>query len=50
MLNILIPLSGMNTFETSPINAFPRILNEINGKLLVERAAKPLITLGLEKS
>lgn len=49
MLNILIPLSGMNTFETSPINAFPRILNEINGKLLVERAAKPLITLGLEK-
>lgn len=50
MLNILIPLSGKNTFETTSVNAFPRILNEIDGKLLIERAAEPFIKLDLEKS
>jgi dTDP-glucose pyrophosphorylase len=49
MLNILIPLSGKNTFKINKGNAFPRILNEINGKLLIERAAEPFVNLALDK-
>jgi len=49
MINILIPLSGKNTFETTSVNSFPRILNEIDGKLLIERSAKPFINLDLDK-
>lgn len=49
MINILIPLSGKNTFETTLVNSFPRILNEIDGKLLIERAAKPYLDLDLDK-
>jgi dTDP-glucose pyrophosphorylase len=49
MLNILIPLSGKNTFKVNKHNSFPRILNEIDGQLLIERAAKPFINLDVEK-
>ncbi len=49
MINILIPLSGKNTFRINKKNEFPRILNEIDGKLLIERAAKPFIGLNFEK-
>ncbi|MFS1977265.1 nuclear transport factor 2 family protein [Vibrio splendidus] len=45
MLNILIPLSGASTFDVSAENKFPRILSDINGKLLIERAAKPFLDL-----
>lgn len=50
MLNILIPLSGKNTFKVNKQNSFPRILNEIEGQLLIERAAKPFINLDIEKN
>lgn len=49
MINILIPLSGKNTFKVNELNSFPRILNEINGRLLIERAADPFTNLGLDK-
>lgn len=49
MLNILIPLAGKDTFKTSTNNSFPRILHEIDGKLLIERAAQPFIHLECEK-
>lgn len=49
MLNILIPLSGKNTFKVNKLNSFPRILNEIEGKLLIERAAEPFANLGMDK-
>lgn len=49
MINILIPLSGKNTFKINKQNSFPRILNEVNGKLLIEHAAEPYINIGLEK-
>ncbi|WP_163131640.1 hypothetical protein [Agarivorans sp. Alg241-V36] len=47
MLNILVPLSGASTFKVSKENKFPRILNDVNGKLLIERAAKPFLDLKL---
>lgn len=50
MINILIPMAGKKTFETSPNSPFPKILQDIEGKLLVERAAAPFIALGGEKS
>ena len=49
MLNVLIPLSGKNTFKINEGNSFPRILNEVNGKLLIERAAEPFVNLSLDK-
>ncbi|OMO31699.1 hypothetical protein BH582_12180 [Vibrio sp. 10N.222.47.A9] len=49
MLNILVPLSGAGSFSVSKENKFPRILNDINGKLLIERAAKPFLDLKLDK-
>lgn len=45
MLNILIPLSGESTFKVSKLNAFPRILTEVDGRLLIERAAEPFLNL-----
>ncbi|MFS1510722.1 MULTISPECIES: nuclear transport factor 2 family protein [unclassified Vibrio] len=45
MLNILIPLSGKSTFNVSKLNAFPRILTEVDGRLLIERAAEPFLKL-----
>lgn len=49
MLNVLIPLSGKNSFEVSSLNAFPRILTEVEGKLLIERAAEPFKQLEIRK-
>ncbi|MGF1839403.1 nuclear transport factor 2 family protein [Vibrio atlanticus] len=48
MINILVPLSGASTFKVSSENKYPRILNEIDGKLLIERAAKPFLELKQE--
>ena len=49
MINILIPLAGKNTFKTNQTNSFPKILNEVAGKLLVERAAAPFLNIDLPK-
>lgn len=49
MLNILIPLSGKSTFKVSKLNTFPRILTEVDGRLLIERAAEPFLNLNFEK-
>ena len=48
MLNILVPLSGGNTFEVSSENKYPKIFTDIDGKLLIERAAKPFLELNRE--
>jgi dTDP-glucose pyrophosphorylase len=48
MLNILIPLSGKSTFKVSKLNAFPRILTDVKGRLLIERAAEPFLNLNIE--
>lgn len=48
MINVLVPLSGASSFKVSSLNKFPRILNDINGKLLIERAAKPFLELKME--
>ncbi|MUK29464.1 hypothetical protein GNP44_05020 [Aliivibrio fischeri] len=45
MINILIPLAGKNTFKLNDSSAFPNILNDICGELLIERAAKPFTDL-----
>lgn len=47
--NILIPMAGKNTFDVSNSNAFPKVLNDINGKLLIERASEPFISIPYEK-
>lgn len=49
MINVLIPLAGKNTFETNASNAFPKILSDIGGELLIERAAKPFSNLEFAK-
>ncbi|WED22018.1 nuclear transport factor 2 family protein [Vibrio sp. JC009] len=49
MINILIPLSGKNTFKVNSVNSFPKFLSEVNGKLLIEHAAEPFTSLGMEK-
>ena len=49
MINILIPLAGKNTFKINEISTFPRVLNEVDGKLLIERAVEPFINLRMDK-
>ena len=49
-LNILIPLAGNRTFKKEEGSAFPKILNEVNGKLLLERAASPMLELPYQKN
>jgi dTDP-glucose pyrophosphorylase len=49
MINILIPLAGKNTFQTDCTNTFPKILTDVGGKLLIERAAAPFTNIGLDK-
>lgn len=49
MINILIPLAGKGTFETDQSNPFPKILADVGGKLLVERAVAPFVNLTIEK-
>lgn len=49
MINILIPLAGKNTFKTDIHNPFPKILSDVDGQLVIERAAKSLIDLNHKK-
>ncbi|EOD80108.1 hypothetical protein D515_00678 [Grimontia indica] len=49
MINILIPLAGKGTFETDQSIPFPKILADVGGKLLVERAAAPFVNLAADK-
>lgn len=49
MLNILIPMAGKGTFEVSSKRSFPKVLTDINGKLLIERASKSFINLEHDK-
>lgn len=48
-MNILIPLAGEKTFKTNDSNAFPKILTEVDGRLLIERAAEPYVALDMPK-
>jgi dTDP-glucose pyrophosphorylase len=50
MINILIPLAGKNTFKTDKNNAFPKILTDVGGKLLIERSSKPFTNISLQKN
>lgn len=49
MLNILIPMAGKSTFDTSDNNAFPKVLTDVNGKLLIERSSESFTSLPHEK-
>lgn len=49
MLNILIPLSGKSSFNVTKSKSFPKILTEVNGRLLIERAAEPFLNLNYNK-
>lgn len=49
MINILIPLAGKNTFKINQANSFPKILNDVGGKLLIERAAASFVNLNFSK-
>lgn len=49
MLNILIPMAGKSTFDTSYNNAFPKVLTDVNGKLLIERSSESFTSLPHEK-
>lgn len=48
MLNILVPLSGGESFKVSEEHKYPKILTDIDGQLLIERAAKPFLSLERE--
>lgn len=49
MLNILIPMAGKSTFDVTNINAFPKVLTDVNGKLLIERSSEPFTALEQNK-
>ncbi|WP_372768509.1 nuclear transport factor 2 family protein [Pseudoalteromonas sp.] len=48
-ISILIPMAGSSTFRTSDNVAFPKMLTDINGKLLLERAASQFTKIPTEK-
>lgn len=48
-LNILIPMAGKNTFNVTNNNAFPKVLTDVNGKLLIERSSESFTTLPYNK-
>ena len=48
-ITILVPMAGKDTFKTSKNHVFPKMLAQVNGKLLVERAAKAVLSLGFDK-
>lgn len=48
MINILIPLAGKNSFKINAGSSFPSVLHDIDGKLLIEHAAKPFLSLKLD--
>jgi len=47
--NILIPMAGKSTFDVTNNNDFPKVLTDVNGKLLIERSAEPFISLPYAK-
>lgn len=49
MLNILIPMAGKSTFDVTNNNAFPKVLTDVNGKLLIERSSEPFTSLKQNK-
>jgi len=49
MLNILIPMAGKSTFDVTKNNAFPKVLTDVNGKLLIERSSEPFTSLSQSK-
>lgn len=48
-INILIPMAGKKVFDVPTEDSFPRYLKNIDGKLLIERAAEPFIALKRDK-
>lgn len=48
-LNILIPMAGKSTFYVSNNNAFPKVLTDVNGKLLIERSSESFTSLPYRK-
>ncbi|WP_318498346.1 hypothetical protein [Photobacterium leiognathi] len=49
MLNILIPLAGKNTFRLDKDNNFPKLLTEIDDKLLIQHSIAPFLSLTIDK-
>ena len=48
-LNILIPMAGKSTFDVTNSNAFPKVLTDVNGKLLIERSSEAFTSLPYDK-
>jgi len=42
-------MAGTNTFDVSSDNNFPKILTDLNGKLLIERSSEPFTSLKYNK-
>lgn len=49
MFNILVPLAGKGTFKIEKNSVYPKILHDIDGRLLLERAAEPYVSLDAPK-
>lgn len=49
MLNILIPMAGKSTFDVTKNSGFPKVLTNVNGKLLVERSSEAFTSLPYDK-
>ena len=45
MLNIITPMVGEDLYETSSDNSFPKILNEVQGKTILEYSQQYLKTI-----
>ena len=45
MLNIITPMVGEDLYETSSDNSFPKILNDIQGKTILEYSQQYLKTI-----
>jgi len=43
-------MAGNSTYKTSEVHSFPKMLSEINGKLLIERSASPFLELSDENN
>jgi len=42
-------MAGKNTFDVTNNNAFPKVLTDVNGKLLIERSSEPFTSLPYNK-
>ncbi len=49
MLNVLIPMAGKDVFNVSDSNGSPRLLTDVDGKLLIEHSSKPFVSLSCDK-